>query len=86
MEIFMRLGVVAVAINDRSRAVQVQLVISQFADIIIARTGIPDHQTGQSVISLIVKGTVEQISALCGKLGKIADVEAKSALTSAKEN
>lgn len=82
----MRLGVVAVVINDRSRAVQVQLVLSQFSDLIVARTGIPDHQTGQSVISLIVKGTVEEVSALCGKLGKIPDVEAKSALTSAKEN
>ena len=82
----MRLGVVAVVINDRSRAVQVQLVLSQFGDIIVARTGVPDKETGQSVISLIVKGTVEEISALCGKLGKIPDVQAKSALTSPKES
>lgn len=82
----MRLGVVAVVINDRSRAVQVQLVLSQFADIVVARTGVPDKESGQSVISLIVKGTLEEISALCGKLGKIPDVEAKSALTSKKEN
>ena len=82
----MRLGVIGIVIFDRSRAVQVQLVLSQFADLIVARTGIPDKETGQSVISLIVKGTVEEISALCGKLGKIPDVQAKSALTTSKEN
>ena len=82
----MRLGVIGIVIFDRSRAVQVQLVLSQFGDIIIARTGVPDKETGQSVISLIVKGTLEEISALCGKLGKIPDVQAKSALTATKEN
>ena len=81
----MKLGVIAVIINDRSRAVQVQLVLSQYANLIVARTGVPDKVTGKSVISLIVNGTQEEISALCGKLGKITDVIAKSAVTSVGE-
>ena len=43
--------------------------------------GIPDHESGKNVIALIVKGSVEQISALTGALGRIANVQAKSMLT-----
>lgn len=44
--------------------------------------GVPDKESGISAISVIVKGTNEQISALTGKLGKLNDVYVKSAVTS----
>jgi len=44
--------------------------------------GVPDKETGVSTISVIVKGTNEQISALSGKLGKLNQVYVKSAVTS----
>jgi len=81
-----RLGVVGIVIDDRTMAADVQKILSEFAGVIVARTGVPDHATGQSVISLIVKGTLEKISALCGKLGKLPNVSAKSALASIKES
>ena len=77
-----RLGVVGIVIDDRSMAQEVQKVLSEFADIIVARTGVPDKSSGKSVISLIVRGSVEQVSALCGKLGRLRGIHAKSALTS----
>lgn len=43
--------------------------------------GIPYKDRGVSVISLIVDGTTDEISAMTGKLGKIIGVSVKSALT-----
>ena len=48
--------------------------------------GLPDRESGFSAISVVVKGSVEEISALTGKLGKIKKVFVKSALTSVDIN
>lgn len=81
----MRLAVVGIVIEgDKSVSVEVQKVLTQFADIIIGRMGLPDRESGVSVISLIVKGENERISALSGRLGKIgSSVIVKTATTSA---
>lgn len=81
-----RLGVIAIVIDgDRKIASSVNEILSAYGDIIVARTGIPDREHGESVISLIVRATVEQISALTGKLGRLPDVQVKSAVTAPKE-
>ena len=78
----MRLGVVGIIIEkDRAMAESVQHILSDHADIIMARTGIPDVQQSIYVISLIVRGTNERISSLAGKLGKLQHVKVKSAVT-----
>ena len=71
----------AIVVSDAQSVPQVQSVLSSHGQIICGRMGIPDHQTGKNVIALIVKGSVEQISALTGALGRIANVQAKSMLT-----
>ena len=43
--------------------------------------GIPNTVKSVYVISVIVQGTNERISALTGKLGKLKNVKVKSALT-----
>ena len=76
-----RTGVVAIVVSDAQSVPQVQSVLSSHGQIICGRMGIPDHQTGKNVIALIVKGSVEQISALTGALGRIANVQAICMLT-----
>jgi putative iron-only hydrogenase system regulator len=81
-----RLGVIAIVIEgDRTIVSSVQEILSTYANIIIARMGVPDHQHNESVISVIVRGTVEEISAMTGKLGRLPNVQVKSALTAQKE-
>lgn len=77
----MKFGVIGIVITDRSKAAEVQNILSQFADVILGRMGIPDQATGASVISLIVRGSNESLSALTGKLGRIPSVKAKTAVT-----
>jgi putative iron-only hydrogenase system regulator len=43
--------------------------------------GVPYRERGISVISLIVDGTTDEISAMTGKLGKLQGVSVKSAFT-----
>lgn len=78
----MRLGVIAIVIEkDHAQASNVQAILSSYASIIVARMGVPDVENNVSVISLIVRGSVEDISALTGKLGRLPSVTVKSAIT-----
>ena len=77
----MRIGVMGIIIEkDRSVSEKVQQILSAYGDIIVSRTGVPDKDHGVYVISVIVRGTNEQISAMAGKLGKLENVKVKSAV------
>lgn len=74
-------GVIGIVLRaGRERVDRVQSLLSDYSDIIVGRMGIPDKTTGINTISLIVNGDTEKISALCGKLGRIEDVNVKSAV------
>lgn len=75
-----RIGVVGIVLKgDRTVAIEMQKVLSEFADIIIGRMGVPREEA--NAIALIVEGTQERISALTGKLGRFESLSVKSALT-----
>lgn len=76
-----RLGVVAIVVEDLEKAEDVNSVLHEFSNLVVGRMGIPYKDRGVSVISLIVDGTTDEISAMTGKLGKIFGVSVKSALT-----
>lgn len=78
----MKLGVIGIVIeHDRTVAEKVQTILSANADLIMGRMGVPDKERDVYVISVIVRGTNEKISALSGKLGKLENVKVKSAVT-----
>ncbi len=78
----MKIGVIGIIIEgDRKIASSVHSLLSEYGDIIIGRMGIPQISQGVYVISVAVKATAEQISALTGKLGRLPRVKAKSAVT-----
>jgi len=76
-----RIGVVGIVIDDLESANYVNAVLHEYAEIIVGRMGIPYRERGLSVISLIVDGNTDEISAMTGKLGKIKAVSVKSAMT-----
>lgn len=78
-----RIGVIGIVVKgDRSISVEIQKLLNQYSDNILGRMGIPDKTNNISVISVIFEGTNEQISALTGKLGRMNNVNVKSAITS----
>ncbi len=76
-----RVGVVAIVLDDINSSSMVNDILHDHAEIIVGRMGIPYKEKGVSVISIIVDGTTDAISALTGKLGKISGVNVKSAIT-----
>jgi len=76
-----RIGTVTVLVKDRAVAPLVNSAISQYADIVLARQGLPFRDRSVAVIALIVEGEINQINALSGKLGKIDNVEVKVVVT-----
>ena len=75
-----RIGVVGIVLKgDKALAVEMQKVLSEFADIIIGRMGVPREKA--NAIALIVEGSQERISALTGKLGRLPKLNVKSAIT-----
>lgn len=76
-----RIGTITILVLDRSVAPMVNSVISDNAEIVLARQGLPFQHRNVAVISLIVEGTVNEINTLSGKLGRIDYVEVKVAVT-----
>lgn len=75
-----RLGVVAIILEDKEFADQVNDILHEYNQIIIGRMGLPYKERSVAVISLIVDATGDEVSALTGKLGRIDGVTVKSAL------
>ena len=80
-----RICVISLLINGKESVPNVNQVLSNHSDIILARQGLPIRDKNIQVISLIVEGTTDQISALNGPMGKLPGVQVKSVLTNYRE-
>ncbi|MBQ8703516.1 MAG: hypothetical protein IJ524_03970 [Bacteroidales bacterium] len=76
-----RIGTITILIKERLQSANINQILSEHADIILCRQGLPFHDSGVAVISLIVEGTVNQINALTGQLGRLPQVECKAVVT-----
>ncbi|MBU3146776.1 TM1266 family iron-only hydrogenase system putative regulator [Clostridium sp. CF012] len=76
-----RIGVVGIIIEEFTNATFVNEILHDFGSLIVGRIGVPYKDRGIFVISIIVDGTMDEISAMTGKIGKIPGVNVKSAIT-----
>ncbi|MBN1925364.1 MAG: hypothetical protein JW798_05980 [Prolixibacteraceae bacterium] len=74
-----RIGTALIQIEDRKNVQLLNDTISKHSDIIFARQGLP-RSNGQSIISLVLEGTTDQIGSLTGQLGRIEGIQVKSVL------
>jgi len=80
-----RLGFVGIIIDNREKCAGiVNDVLSEHAELILARTGLPNAKGTTSVITLVIDATTDEVGVLTGKLGRINGVSVKSGL--AKNN
>ena len=76
-----RVGVAAIVVQDRPNAAPaVNRILSDYADIIVGRMGVPYRDRGVSVMALILDGDTDTIGAMTGKLGSIAGVKSRVTL------
>jgi putative iron-only hydrogenase system regulator len=77
-----RLGFVGLIIEDReNNAKAVNALLSEFGEIILARTGVPCPKRNCSAITLVVDTTTDQLGSLTGRLGRVSGVSVKSMLS-----
>ena len=77
-----RIGTITILIRDREAVPSVNQIISEHASIVLCRQGLPFHDRNVAVISLIVEGSMNQINALTGHLGRLPGLSCKTALAS----
>jgi putative iron-only hydrogenase system regulator len=80
-----RIGTITILIKGKTSVPAINSLLSEYSSIILARQGLPVHHHNINVISLVIEGTTEIISALTGKIGRLKDVEVKSILTKYKD-
>lgn len=77
-----RLGVVSIIVERSVAPVDdVNDLLSQFSDGIIGRLGLPHPARGVNIITVVVDTSVERVSALTGKLGKLPGVQVRSLMS-----
>ena len=80
-----RVGVAIIQIENRENVQLLNEIISKHSQIIIGRQGLP-RSNGQSIISLVLEGTTDQIGSLTGKLGRLKGIQVKSVLLKNMQN
>ncbi len=74
-----RAGSAIILIQTREDVQQLNEILSKHSQIIIGRLGLP-RSNGQSIISLVLEGTTDQIGSLTGQLGRLRGIQVKSVL------
>lgn len=81
-----RLGFVGIIIDDREKCSgAVNKILSEHAEFILARTGLPNAKGNTSVITLVIDATSDELGILTGKLGHIKGISVKSGLAKHKK-
>ncbi len=75
-----RIGAVVILITDEGDIQRINSIISEHADLILGRQGIPLRDRSTSVISLVMEGDTDRMGSLTGKLGRLPGVRVKSVL------
>ena len=77
-----RLGFVGIIIDNREKsAAVVNEILSQHAELILARTGLTNAKGNTSIITLVIDATTDELGVLTGKLGSIPGISVKSGLS-----
>ncbi len=74
-----RVAVMGIIVQDLQSAEQLNSILHDYGEYIIGRMGIPYRQKNISILSVAVDAPQDTISALAGKIGRLAGVSVKTA-------
>ena len=77
-----RVAVMSIIIENLNAVEQVNAVLHEYGEYIIGRMGIPYRQRKISIISIALDAPQDTISALSGRIGKMAGVSVKTSFSS----
>lgn len=76
-----RVAVISIIVEDQTQAETINHLLHENSEYIIGRMGIPYKAKNVSVISVVLDAPQNTISSLAGKLGKLAGVSVKTAMS-----
>ena len=74
-----RVALIGIIVETPDSVGELNAILHDYGKYIIGRMGIPYRQRGISIISIAVDAPQDVISALSGKIGKLAGVSGKTA-------
>ena len=77
-----RVAVISIIVEDDSSTAELNALLSDFADYVIGRMGVPYKERGVRLISVAVDAPQDSIAALSGKIGSLHGVSVKTAYAS----
>jgi putative iron-only hydrogenase system regulator len=75
-----RIGAVLIMVEEGGDIGRINGLITEHADLILGRQGIPLRDRATNVICLVLEGNTDRLGSLTGKLGRLAGVKVKSML------
>lgn len=76
-----KVAIIGIIVEKRESAAQLNTVLSEYADSIIGRMGIPYEKKGVNCVTIVIDASTDEINALCGKLGRIDGISSKAAFS-----
>ena len=74
-----KVAVIAIIVENRDSAENLNAILSEYGEYIIGRMGIPYKAKKINIISVVVDAPHDVISAMAGKIGNLQDVTVKTA-------
>lgn len=73
-----RIALIGIVVESNESVEQLNTLLSQYADYIIGRMGIPHRERHISLISIAMDAPSDIISALSGKIGMLSGISTKT--------
>ncbi|MBQ4150294.1 MAG: iron-only hydrogenase system regulator [Clostridia bacterium] len=81
-----RVAVMSIIVESPDSVEKLNALLHDFGQYIIGRMGLPYREKKISIISIAIDAPQDMISALAGKVGKLAGVSVKTAFSSVSGN
>ena len=79
-----RVAVISIIVEDQESPEDINRILHSYRQYIIGRMGIPYRAKGINIISVAVDAPENEITALSGKIGRLAGVSTKTAYSRIK--
>ncbi|MBQ9392088.1 MAG: iron-only hydrogenase system regulator [Lachnospiraceae bacterium] len=73
-----RVAILAIVVEDKSKAAELNSLLTEFGEYIIGRMGVPYDKKNISLISVALDAPQDVINSLSGKVGSIEGISAKA--------
>ena len=77
-----RIAAISILVSEPDSVEALNAILHEYSACILGRMGIPYRPKAVSIICLALDATVDDINALCGRVGRLPGVTAKATYTS----